>query len=36
MRQALWSYQRSHGLRITGYLDADTLGAMGLRRGASY
>jgi hypothetical protein len=36
MRQALWSYQRSHGLRITGYLDADTLGAMGLRQGASY
>ena len=36
MRQALWSYQRSHGLRITGYLDTDTLGSMGLRRGASY
>ena len=36
VRQALWSYQKSHGLRITGYLDADTLGAMGLRRGASY
>ena len=31
MRQALWRYQRSHGLRVTGYLDTDTLGAMGLR-----
>jgi hypothetical protein len=36
MRQALWSYQRSHGLRVTGYLDTDTLAAMGLRQGASY
>jgi hypothetical protein len=36
MRQALWSYQRSHGLRITGYLDTDTLAAMGLRQSASY
>ena len=36
MRKAIWAYQRSHGLRITGYLDTDTLGSMGLRRGASY
>lgn len=36
MRQALRGYQSSHGLRMSGYLDADTLGAMGLRRGASY
>ena len=36
MRQALWRYQRSHGLRVTGYLDTDTLAAMGLRQGASY
>ena len=36
MRQALWAYQRSHGLRITGYLNRDTLAAMGLRREASY
>ena len=31
MRKALWSYQRSRGLRITGYLDRDTLAGMGLR-----
>jgi hypothetical protein len=31
MRQALWQYQRSHGLRITGYLDEDTVATMGLR-----
>ena len=36
MRQALWRYQRSHGLRVTGFLDRDTLGSMGLERGASY
>ena len=36
MRQALWRYQRSHGLRVTGYLDTDTLGAMGLRQRASH
>jgi len=36
MRKAIWAYQRSHGLRITGYLDTDTLGSMGLRRGAGY
>jgi hypothetical protein len=36
MGQALRRYQRSHGLRMTGYLDTDTLGAMGLRQGASY
>jgi hypothetical protein len=31
MRKAIWAYQRSHGLRITGYLDRDTLAGMGLR-----
>jgi hypothetical protein len=31
MRQALRQYQRSHDLRITGYLDKDTVAAMGLR-----
>jgi len=31
MRQALWRYQRSHGLRVTGYLDRGTVAAMGLR-----
>jgi len=36
MRQALRRYQSSHGLNMTGYLDRDTLGAMGLQRGASY
>ena len=36
MRKAIWAYQRGHGLRITGYLDTETLGSMGLRRGASY
>jgi peptidoglycan hydrolase-like protein with peptidoglycan-binding domain len=36
MRQALRQYQRSYGLRTTGYLDTATLGAMGLRQGASY
>jgi hypothetical protein len=36
MRQALRRYQSSHGLRMTGYLDTDTLAAMGLRQGASY
>ena len=36
MGQALRRYQRSHSLRMTGYLDTDTLAAMGLRQGASY
>jgi len=36
MRQALRRYQRSHDLQVTGYLDTDTLGTMGLQRGASY
>jgi Putative peptidoglycan binding domain len=36
MRQALRRYQSSHGLRMTGYLDTDTLGSMGLRQGASH
>jgi len=36
MRQALRSYQRSHGLRMTGYLDTDTAATMGLPQGASY
>jgi len=31
MRQALRQYQRRHGLRITGYLDGDTVATMGLR-----
>jgi hypothetical protein len=31
MRQALRGYQSSHGLRVTGYLDRDTVAAMGLR-----
>jgi Putative peptidoglycan binding domain len=31
MRQALRRYQSSHGLTTTGYLDAETLAAMGLR-----
>ena len=31
MRQALTGYQRSHGLRVTGYLDGDTVALMGLR-----
>jgi hypothetical protein len=35
MRGALWRYQRSHGLRVTGYLDNETLGVMGLRQRAS-
>jgi hypothetical protein len=36
MRQALRSYQRSHGLRMTGYLDTETVATMGLPQGASY
>ena len=36
MHQALRSYQRSHGLRMTGYLDTDTAATMGLPQGASY
>jgi hypothetical protein len=36
MRQAIRRYQSSHGLSMTGYLDTDTLGSMGLRRGASH
>jgi hypothetical protein len=35
MRLALRRYQSSHGLRMTGYLDSETLGSMGLRRPAS-
>jgi peptidoglycan hydrolase-like protein with peptidoglycan-binding domain len=31
MRQAVRRYQSSHGLRLTGYLDKDTVAAMGLR-----
>jgi hypothetical protein len=31
MRQAVRRYQSSHGLRVTGYLDKDTVAAMGLR-----
>jgi Putative peptidoglycan binding domain len=30
MRQALRAYQSSHGLHVTGYLDRDTVAAMGL------
>ena len=36
MRLALRRYQRGHGLQMTGYLDTDTLGSMGLRQAASY
>ena len=32
MSQALRRYQRSHGLQMTGYLDTDTLGSMGMKR----
>jgi len=36
MGQALRRYQSSHGLRMTGYLDTDTVAAMRLPHGASY
>lgn len=36
MRQALRRYQSNHGLRMTGYLDGETLGSMGLRKPPSY
>jgi hypothetical protein len=36
MRQAIRRYQSGHGLQMTGYLDTDTLGSMGLRREASH
>ena len=35
-RRALARYQRSHGLRATGEMTPDTLGAMGLQRVARY
>ena len=31
MRHAVRRYQSSHGLRVTGYLDKETVTAMGLR-----
>lgn len=34
-RRAVMRYQRDHGLRVTGYLTADTLAALGLPREAS-
>jgi len=36
MQKAVRRYQSTNGLRTTGYLDTDTLAAMGLRQGASY
>jgi hypothetical protein len=36
MQQALRRYQRTNGLRPTGYLDGDTLAVMGLRSAVSY
>lgn len=35
-RRAVMRYQRAHGLRVTGYLTADTLQALGLRRASNY
>jgi Putative peptidoglycan binding domain len=36
MQKAVKRYQITNGLRPTGYLDTETLGVMGLRKGASY
>jgi len=36
MQKAVRRYQITNGLRPTGYLDSETLGVMGLRKGASY
>ncbi len=36
MQKAVKRYQITNGLRPTGYLDSETLGIMGLRKGASY
>ena len=36
MQKAIRRYQITNGLRPTGYLDSETLGIMGLRKGASY
>jgi Putative peptidoglycan binding domain len=36
MQKAVRRYQITNGLRITGYLDSDTLAVMGLQQGASY
>jgi hypothetical protein len=36
MQKAVKRYQRTNGLRPTGYLDGDTLAVMGLRKSASY
>src|SRR5216117_2384277 len=36
MQKAIKRYQITNGLRPTGYLDSETLGVMGLRKGASY
>jgi hypothetical protein len=36
MQKAVKRYQITNGLRPTGYLDGETLGIMGLRKGASY
>ena len=35
-QKAVKRYQITNGLRPTGYLDSETLGIMGLRKGASY
>jgi hypothetical protein len=36
MQKALRRYQITNGLRPTGYLDSETMGVMGLRKGARY
>ena len=36
MQKAVKRYQITNGLRATGYLDADTLAVMGLRKSANY
>ena len=36
MQKALKRYQITNGLRPTGYLDTETVGVMGLRKGESY
>jgi hypothetical protein len=36
MQKAVRRYQVTNGLRATGYLDSETLGIMGLHKGASH
>jgi hypothetical protein len=36
MQKAVRRYQVTNGLRATGYLDSETLGVMGLRKGSSH